>query len=287
MRPLPGRTYAAGMGTGRARERVLAAGWLVSLGVAGVAVLQWRAYVREVEQRAEDAERTRDEVARRRAVEERLRIARELHDSLTHSISVIKMQAGVAAHLARKRGEEPPPALLAIQEASTDAARELRSTLDVLRRDGEPNGNGLDRLTTLVERAGSAGVPTTVRVVGDRRPLPAETDQAAYRVVQEALTNVARHGGPAAAAAVHVAFAARELTLRVDDDGRGAPGEPEPGHGLTGMRERVTALGGTLHAGPGEDGGFSVRVTLPLPAPSARPAPATGARVADEPAARA
>ena len=284
MRRPRGRPYAAGMGTGRARERVLAAGWLVSLGVAGVAVLQWRAYVREVEQRAEDAERTRDEVARRRAVEERLRIARELHDSLTHSISVIKMQAGVAAHLARKRGEEPPPALLAIQEASTDAARELRSTLDVLRRDGEPNGNGLDRLATLVERAEAAGVPTTVRVVGDRRTLPAETDQAAYRVVQEALTNVARHGGPAATATVRVTFAARELTLQVDDDGRGAPREPQPGHGLTGMRERVAALGGTLDAGPGADGGFAVRVTLPLPAPSRRAivTPATG-----EPAGRA
>ncbi|MFE5336607.1 sensor histidine kinase [Isoptericola sp. NPDC056573] len=274
------------MGTGRARERILAAGWLVSLGVAGVAVLQWRAYVREVEQRAEDAERTRDEVARRRAVEERLRIARELHDSLTHSISVIKVQAGVAAHLARKRGEEPPPALLAIQEASTDAARELRSTLDVLRRDGEPNGNGIDRLEALVERAGAAGVPTTLRLLGVRRALPAETDQAAYRVVQEALTNVARHGGAAAAATVRVAFAARELTLQVDDDGRGAPGEPEPGHGLTGMRERVAALGGTLHAGPGTGGGFSVRVTLPLPAGRARPAAPDDARAADEPAAR-
>ncbi|MFE5342039.1 sensor histidine kinase [Isoptericola sp. NPDC056578] len=274
------------MGTGRPRERVLAAGWLVSLGVAGVAVLQWRAYVREVEQRAEDAERTRDEVARRRAVEERLRIARELHDSLTHSISVIKVQAGVAAHLARKRGEEPPPALLAIQEASTDAARELRSTLDVLRRDGEPNGNGIDRLEALVERAEAAGVPTTVRLLGVRRALPAETDQAAYRVVQEALTNVARHGGAAAAATVRVAFAARELTLHVDDDGRGAPGEPEPGHGLTGMRERVAALGGTLHAGPGTGGGFSVRVTLPLPAGRARPGAPDDARAADEPAAR-
>ncbi|MFF2454301.1 sensor histidine kinase [Isoptericola sp. NPDC058082] len=274
------------MGTGRARERILAAGWLVSLGVAGVAVLQWRAYVREVEQRAEDAERTRDEVARRRAVEERLRIARELHDSLTHSISVIKVQAGVAAHLARKRGEEPPPALLAIQEASTDAARELRSTLDVLRRDGEPNGNGIDRLEALVERAEAAGVPTTVRLLGVRRALPAETDQAAYRVVQEALTNVARHGGAAAAATVRVAFAARELTLQVDDDGRGAPGEPEPGHGLTGMRERVAALGGTLHAGPGTGGGFSVRVTLPLPAGRARPGAPDDARAADEPAAR-
>jgi len=275
-----GRLYAARMGTERGRQRLLAAGWLVSLGITAVAYLQWRAYVREVEQRAEDAERTRDEVARRRAVEERLRIARELHDSLTHSISVIKVQAGVAAHLARKRGEEPPPALLAIQEASTDAARELRSTLDVLRRDGEPNGNGLDRLATLIDRAEAAGVPATVRVVGDRRPLPPEVDQAAYRVVQEALTNVARHGGPGAAATVRVAFAARELTVQVDDDGRGAPAAPEPGHGLTGMRERVVALGGTLDAGPGDDGGFSVRVALPLPQDAGRP-------VADVPGERA
>ena len=93
----------------------------------------WQLHVREVEQRAEEAERTRDEAARRRAMEERLRIARELHDSLTHSISVIQVQAGVAVHLARKRGEEVPPALLAIQEASADAARELRATLSVLR----------------------------------------------------------------------------------------------------------------------------------------------------------
>jgi len=288
MRPDDGRAYAAGMGTERARQRLLAAGWLVSLGITAVAYLQWRAYVREVVQRAEDAERTRDEVARRRAVEERLRIARELHDSLTHSISVIKVQAGVAAHLARKRGEEPSPALLAIQEASTDAARELRSTLDVLRRDGEPNGNGLDRLAALVERAEGAGVPTTVTVVGVRRTLPAAVDETAYRVVQEALTNVARHGGPGAAATVRVGFGAAELALEVDDDGRGAPGAPVPGHGLTGMRERVDALGGSLSAAPGDAGGFSVRVTLPLPAaaPTASdgvPAPAPVADAAGRP----
>ena len=121
------------MRTDRGWRRFYATGWLVSAGITAVAFLQWKAYVHEVEERADEAERTREAVARRRAVEERLRIARELHDSLTHSISVVKVQAGVAAHLARKRGEEVPPALLAIQEASTDAARELRSTLDVLR----------------------------------------------------------------------------------------------------------------------------------------------------------
>ena len=253
------------MRTERGWRRFIAAGWVVSLGITAVAYLQWRAYVREVEQRAEDAERTRDEVARRRAVEERLRIARELHDSLTHSISVIKVQAGVAAHLARKQGQEPPPALLAIQEASTDAVRELRSTLDVLRRDGEANGNGLARLAVLVERAEVAGVPATVTVTGRRRSLPTDVDEAAYRVVQEALTNVGRHAGGGASATVRVRYGHGALTVQVDDDGRGAAaGPPEPGHGLTGMRERVTALGGSLRAEPRPDGGFSVRAELPL-----------------------
>ncbi|CAM3506249.1 sensor histidine kinase [Isoptericola cucumis] len=253
------------MRTERGWRRFFAAGWLVSLGITAVAYLQWRAYVREVEQRAEDAERTRDEVARRRAVEERLRIARELHDSLTHSISVIKVQAGVAAHLARKQGEDPPPALLAIQEASTDAVRELRSTLDVLRRDGEANGNGLARLAALVERAEVAGVRATVTVTGERRPLPTDVDEAAYRVVQEALTNVGRHAGDAATATVRVRYGAGELTVQVDDDGRGtASRRPEAGHGLTGMRERVTGLGGRLRAEPRPEGGFTVRAELPL-----------------------
>src|SRR6201996_3815012 len=114
-------------------QRFYAVGWVISVGGMAVALGMWRLHLREVEQRAEEAERTKDEAARRRAVEERLRIARELHDSITHSISVIIIQPGVAVHLARKRGEEVPPALLAIQEASADAARELRTTLSVLR----------------------------------------------------------------------------------------------------------------------------------------------------------
>jgi signal transduction histidine kinase len=236
--------------------------WLVCAAVSVVAGVQWHAHLREAERRAEEAERTRDEAARRRAVEERLRIARELHDSLTHSISVIKVQAGVAAHLARKKGEQPSDALLAIQEASGDAVRELRSTLDVLRRD-DVGDSGLDLLPALVERARSSGLPTTCTVRGDRRPLPPEVDQAAYRVVQEALANVTRHAGTATAT-VEITYGERTLTVRIDDDGAGSGQPPMPGYGLIGMRERVTALGGRLRAEPGAARGFTVHAELPV-----------------------
>jgi signal transduction histidine kinase len=245
------------------RGRLYATGWLVSAAIGAVAVVQWQAHLREVERRAEEAERTRDEVARRRAVEERLRIARELHDSLTHSISVIKVQAGVATHLARKNGEKPSDALLAIQEASSDAVRELRSTLDVLRREDDVNGSGLDHIPALVERARSSGLPTTYSVLGDRCPLPPAVEQAAYRVVQEALTNVTRHAGEASAS-VQIAYDAGTLTIRVEDDGAGSQQPPVPGYGLVGMRERVTALGGRLRAEPGAARGFTVLVELPV-----------------------
>jgi signal transduction histidine kinase len=254
------------MRSDRGWRRFYGTGWLVSAAFGVVAFAQWHAHVREVERRAEDAERTRDEVARRRAVEERLRIARELHDSLTHSISVIKVQAGVAAHLARKKGEEPSAALLAIQEASGEAVRELRSTLDVLRRDEDGNGSGLDRVPTLVQRAESSGLPTTYRVTGPVRPLPPDVDQAAYRVVQEALTNATRHAGPATVS-VEVVYGERAVTVRVDDDGVGSRQPPVPGYGLVGMRERVTALGGRLSAEPGPTRGFLVRAEIPV-APS-------------------
>jgi signal transduction histidine kinase len=252
--------YAREMRTDRGWRRFYATGWLVSAGIAVVVFRMWQLHLREVEQRAEEAERTRDEAARRRAVEERLRIARELHDSLTHSISVVRVQAGVAAHLARKRGEEVPPALLAIDEASADAARELRATLDVLRR----NDCGLDQLPLLVDRARSVGLPATVTVTGTPGQLPADVDHAAYRIVQEALTNITRHAGRAAAS-IRLDYRSHALTVQIDDDGNGPPKQPASGgFGLTGMRERVTSLGGRMRTGPGTGGGFTVWAELPL-----------------------
>jgi len=142
-------------------------------------------------------------------------------------------------------------------------AATLRSTLDVLRREEDVNGSGLDQLPALVERARSSGLPTTYTVLGDRRPLPPAVDQAAYRVVQEALTNVTRHAGKATAS-VQITHDARTLTIRVDDDGAGSQRPPVPGYGLVGMRERVTALGGHLRAEPGASRGFTVLAELPM-----------------------
>src|ERR1700734_2157629 len=276
------------MRTDRGRQRFFAAGWLISAGVMGVTFRMWQLHLHEVEQRAEEAERTRDEAARRRAVEERLRIARELHDSLTHSISVIQVQAGVAVHLARKRGEEAPPALLAIQEAGADAVRELRTTLGVLRNEEDGDGSGLSQLDSLVARSQAAGLPVTVTVTGAERPLPPDVDQAAYRIVQEALTNVSRHpgwpdGGNQVSASVHLHYTPEILSVLVVDDGQGTVTSTStstgtgtgtgtwpsgPGVGLVGMRERVSALGGRLQAGPQDGGGFHVRAELPARAPS-------------------
>src|SRR5215470_11893050 len=146
------------MFTDRGQRRFYAAGWIISAGVMGVAAYMWQLHVREVEQRAEEAVRTKEEAARRRAGEERLRIARDLHDSLTHSISVIKVQAGVAVHLARKDGAEPSAVLLAIQEASSAAMRELRATLDILRSPSDEDSVGIGRVGELAERTRAAGV---------------------------------------------------------------------------------------------------------------------------------
>jgi signal transduction histidine kinase len=236
-----------------------------------VTFYMWQLHVREVEQRADEAERTKDEAARRKAMEERLRIARELHDSLTHSISVIQIQSGVAVHLAGKRGEDVPPALLAIQEAGADASRELRATLSVLRSEEDGDSSGLSQLDSLLARARTAGLPVTVTVTGVARPVPPDVDQAAYRIVQEALTNVSRHAAEANAT-VHLHYTPEVLTVQVDDDGNGSSASsvtsagirsPGPGMGLVGMRERVSALGGLLHAGPQDGGGFRVRAELP------------------------
>ncbi|WP_405443249.1 histidine kinase [Streptomyces avidinii] len=231
--------------------------WLIAAGAAGEAL-------RQAERRADEAERTREETALHRADEERLHIARELHDSLTHQISVIKVQAEAAVHVARKRGEEVPEALLAIREAGREASRELRATLEALRDDDKFPPRGLDHVPELVERAGRSGLEATLTIGGQRHDVPAAVGRTAYRVVQESLTNIARHAD-AGTASVHIDYQPDALAIRIDDDGRATPdGVPEPGIGLLGMRERVTALGGRLRAEPRSEGGFTVQAELPL-----------------------
>ncbi|MEV6305486.1 histidine kinase [Actinoplanes sp. NPDC051861] len=256
----------AGGGRAAVQHWSLLLGWIVASAVMAETLVQHRAFRRQAEERAAEAERTREEVARRRAGEERLRIARELHDSLTHCISIIKVQAGVAVHLARKSGEPVPPALVAIQEAGTEAMRELRATLDVLH--GDQPDHGLHQLKDLIDGAGLAGVPVSLTVGGRERELPGPVSAAGYRIVQEALTNVGRHAGETAAATVLLDYGDDDLTVEISDDGPGPPGEDDdavPGRGLRGMAERVGALGGSLRAGRGDKGGFIVRVKLPLP----------------------
>ncbi|MFD6892158.1 sensor histidine kinase [Streptomyces sp. NPDC059957] len=231
--------------------------WLIAAGAAGEAL-------RQAEQRADEAERTREETARRRADEERLHIARELHDSLTHQISVIKVQSEAAVHVAHKRGEEVPAALLAIREAGREASRELRATLEALRDDDTTPPHGLDAIPELVERAGRSGLDATLTIEGRRHDVPTAVGRTAYRVVQESLTNIARHAD-AGTASVHIDYRPDTLAIRIDDDGKATPDSAqEPGIGLLGMRERVTALGGRLRAAPRGEGGFTVQAELPV-----------------------
>jgi signal transduction histidine kinase len=231
--------------------------WLIAAGAAGEAL-------RQAEQRADEAERTREETARRRADEERLRIARELHDSLTHQISIIKVQAEVAVHVARKRGEHVPETLLAIQEAGREATRELRATLEALRDDDTTPPPGLDHIPELVERANRTGLEATLTIEGQQHDVPATVGRTAYRIVQESLTNITRHAA-ATTASVRIDFRPDAVVIQVDDDGKATPGTaPTPGIGLLGMRERVTALGGRLRAEPRTEHGFTVQAELPV-----------------------
>ena len=231
--------------------------WLIAAGAAGEAL-------RQAERRADEAERTREQSALRRADEERLHIARELHDSLTHQISVIKVQAEAAVHVAQKRGEPVPDALLAIRDAGREAARELRATLEALRDDDRSPPLGLDHLSDLVQRAGTNGLHASLTIEGNRADVPAAVDRTAYRIVQESLTNVARHAR-AGSASVRVAYRPGAVIIQVDDDGTATPQSPPvPGVGLLGMQERVTALGGKLRAEPRSEGGFTVHAELPV-----------------------
>jgi signal transduction histidine kinase len=238
-------------------RNVLEIAWLIAAFAAGVAL-------RQAERRADEAERTREETARRRADEERLHIARELHDSLTHQISIIKVQSEVAVHVARRRGEQIPEALLAIQQAGREATRELRATLEALRDDDTTPPRGLGHIPELVEQAGRAGLEATLTIQGQPTDLSAAVGRTAYRIVQEALTNIARHAS-AATASIRIDYRADSLAIQVDDDGKATPDTlPPPGLGLLGMRERVTALGGRLRAQPRSEHGFTVQAELPV-----------------------
>jgi signal transduction histidine kinase len=241
-----------------------AASWLLGLNT------RYRLRQEELlQERAERAEREREERARVAALEERARIARELHDVVAHTVSVMAVQAGAARKvLDGGESDEARRALASIEEASREAMAELRRLLGVLREpdEGAERGPqpGLERLDHLVEQFREAGLNVDVREEGDRRPLPAGLDLSAYRVVQEALTNTLKHSG-SNSARVLVRFGADALDVEVKDRGGRTPREigANGGKGVVGMRERVALFGGALEAGPA-DGGFSVRATFPL-----------------------
>ncbi|MDR0346467.1 MAG: sensor histidine kinase [Nocardiopsaceae bacterium] len=253
------------LGRGQALSPVELAGvaaWpLVLLGAAEA--------VRVRRVRAAEAAKIREEEALRRASEERLRIARELHDSLGHYLSMISVQSGVALNLNHDLPGPVAESLSAIRQASKEGLRELRSVLRILRQDGEPAPHApppaLAQLDDLLNHAAAAGLQVRAETGGAVRELPFGVGQAAFRIVQEALTNVTRHAGTATAT-VRVRYGQRDLTVQVDDDGRGCNDGPAPagGSGIAGMRDRAAALGGELHAGPSPGGGFRVTATLPL-----------------------
>lgn len=237
----------------------LLAGWAVAVIAMGVGVRTRKAYLRETERRAA-------EEARQRGTDERLRMARELHDVLGHNISLINVQASAALHrLSKDPGDDSVEALTAIKDTSKQALRELRATLGVLRQVDEDAplepAASLSGLDALLDRARSTGLAVRKQVAGEPRPVPPEVDLAAYRIVQEALTNVARHAG-AGTAVVRIGYQNKDVSVQVDDDGQG--GKPKGGSGIRGMRERARALGGELSAGTRPEGGFRVEARLPL-----------------------
>lgn len=249
---------------------VNAISWIGASLFLGWAVANRRAFVAEIRDRADRAERTREEEARHRVDAERLRIARDLHDAVAHGISAINVQAGVAAHLLDAQPEHAGQALETIKRLSKTALGELREILDVLRAvdasDARHPIAGLAQLESLISRTREAGLDVAVEIDGERRELPLAVDLAAYRIIQEALTNVLRHAGHAPAL-VSLDYGAEEFALQIEDRGGPTP-SPAPftdgaGYGLIGMRERTESLGGSFEAGHLAGGGFRVVATLP------------------------
>ncbi len=229
-----------------------------------------RAYLRELELTAAHGEAKQLAEAERAVAEERTRIARELHDVVAHSLSVMVVQAGAARRVLQSDPERASVALAAIESTGRESLNEMRRILGVLRSDDEQADlappPSLDDFGRLIDQCENAGLPVEITVEGDSTSLPASLEASAYRVVQEGLTNALKHAGPASAA-VRLVYHPDILEVHVNDDGRGAStksSSPSSGQGLIGMRERVEAFGGTLTAGPRRGGGYAVSATFPL-----------------------
>lgn len=239
-------------------------------------LMHWRrGYYRALEERADRLERERDAQAQIAAAAERARITRELHDVVAHNVSVMVVQADGAGYALDRSPEQTRAALEAIARTGRQALAEMRSLLGVLRSaDGDDASltpqPGIEQLAGLLEQARATGLPVSFAVEGVPRALSAGVALAAYRVVQESLTNARKHGGPMVTAAVTLRFCEDQLVVKVTDDGKGraAAAGDDPGHGLVGMRERVEATGGTVVTGPRPDGGWRVLATLPHAGPA-------------------
>jgi len=228
----------------------------------------------ELKARAERLERERGEAARRAVTEERLRIARELHDVIAHSMSVVAVQSAVGNHVIDTQPQQARQALAAIEATSRSALTEMRRLLGVLRQEGETVGSlapapGLSDLTSLVTQVQDAGLQVWIHVDGQRGPVPSGVDMSAYRIIQEALTNVIKHAA-SPRAGVTICYGADSVTVEITNEGPAKPGaavasdQVETGHGIIGMRERVAVFGGEFAAGPQPGGGFRVRARLPI-----------------------
>jgi signal transduction histidine kinase len=271
-----GIALLAVVSTGLARPTPHAAGWIVAW--SGWLLVPWTVGT-VLRLRRDAAARAGAEAAQRTAFEERLRVAREVHDVVGHGLAVINMQAGVALHVLDRRPEQARVALEAVKQTSKDALEELRATLAVFRRPDEdedeaggPGGErarhpapGLGQLDALVGSMRDAGLPVDLIRTGDAVDLPAVIDHAAYRIVQESLTNVLRHAVPARAR-VWLRYRPDGIIVKIADDGapKSAAGTAASGHGIAGMRERAVAVGGVLSAGPLPGRGFQVTAELPV-----------------------
>ncbi|MBO0833300.1 MAG: sensor histidine kinase [Actinobacteria bacterium] len=283
--PVPGNV---GIG-----ERLFVAGFLfggISLAcwILGDSMQYRRGYYAALEEKATRLEAEREAQAKVAAAAERARIARELHDVVAHNVSVMVVQADGAGYVLRSDPDRAQSALAAVAATGRQALTEMRRLLGVLRSDEEQASlaplPGLSEMRELLDQARAAGLEVTYTLAGTPRELPEGAELAAYRVVQESLTNTRKHAGLAATAAVTLSYEPDGLIVQVADDGMATPENGPAGHGLMGMRERIEMYGGTLSAGPLTGGGYRVRAWLPCPASEDKPEPADQPAAADKPA---